>query len=267
MFKRLFMRWVLLEEAGGAGDAGGGGAPASAAPAATPPAAGAPAAAPAGGATTGAVDGMPKSALGGGDETPPPAGGEKIQDGEPKTGEPPKTGEEPLTYEKFNLPEGVTLDDTKLAAFTKVAGDARISQEVAQQLVDLYTAELTEAVNGAREAAMSEQVKAWGDLNSKWNEEARADPVIGGADFDKNLGAMKTALNNVLGKDAPEFFAALDVYGSGTNHPAILRGLFKALQVHMPPTPVAGAPSRSAGRSPAQALYPNQQGLGNGYEG
>jgi len=266
MFMRLWARWALLDEAGGDGGAGGGGpaaAPAAAAPA--PAATGTPAAPAA--TTTGAVNGMPKSALSG--DAPPgdaPPGEQPADAPKPDDGQ-PKPEDQPVTYEKFNLPEGVTVDDEKLKSFTDIVGSAKVSQDVAQQLVDLYTSELAGAVDGARQAAMNDQVKAWVDLNKQWSDQAKADPVIGGANFDKNLGAMKTAMNAVLGEDAKDFFAAMDVYGSGTNHPTILKGLFKMLQVHMPSSPVAGNKPAGEQKTAGATLYPTQAKLGNGYEG
>lgn len=130
-------------------------------------------------------------------------------------------------------------------------------QEVAQKFVDLYTAELKQLT----EAPM----RAWTELQNKWQDEVRNDPVIGGANLDKNLAATKAGLNNLLGEDAKSFFDALNLTGAG-NNPAILRGLMKAAAPHAPASPVAGSPAKPA-KSAGATLYPTMAGLGNGHEG
>jgi len=238
MFKRLMNRWMLLE--GESGDVPAGGAPSAA------PAADAAPAAPA-------------------DLTPPesmlndkPADAEKPSDkpADDKPADPPKP-DEPITYEAFKTPEGLALDEAKVAEFSKLAAEAKMPQEVAQKFVDLYTAELKQLT----EAPM----RAWTALQNKWQEEVRNDPVIGGANLDKNLAATKAGLSNLLGEEAKAFFDALNITGAG-NNPAILRGLMKAAAPHAPASPVAGSPAKPA-KSAGATLYPTMAGLGNGHEG
>jgi hypothetical protein len=266
MFKRLWLRYVLMEEAGGSDGggaaAGAGGAAAGAAAGggqsgASGAAAGAGTGEAAGAASTdGAGVTPPASLLGDGSEAQ--SGEKKPEEGagekKPEAGQKP---EEPIKYEAFKLPEGVTLDETKLADFTKLAGEAKLPQETAQKLVDLYAAEMKQV----QEAPM----RAWTDLQTKWQADVKADPVIGGANLDKNLAATKAGLNAVLGDDAKSFFEALNITGAG-NNPAILRGLFKAAAPHAPASPVAGQPGKTA-KSAGETLYPNQAKLGNGHEG
>lgn len=234
MFKRLMNRWMLLEGEGG-----------------DVPAGGAPAAAP-------AADAAPT------DLTPPesmlndkPVDGAKPADKpEDKPADPPKP-DEPITYEAFKTPEGLALDEAKVAEFSKLAAEAKMPQEVAQKFVDLYTAELKQLT----EAPM----RAWSALQNQWQEEVRNDPVIGGANLDKNLAATKAGLSNLLGEEAKAFFDALNITGAG-NNPAILRGLMKAAAPHAPASPVAGSPAKPA-KSAGATLYPTMAGLGNGHEG
>lgn len=237
MFKRLMNRWMLLEGEGG--DVPAGGAPAAA------PAADAAPAAPA-------------------DLTPPesmlndkPAEAESAdKPADDKPADPPKP-DEPITYEAFKTPEGLSLDEAKVAEFSKLAAEAKMPQEVAQKFVDLYTAELKQLT----EAPM----RAWTALQNQWQEEVRNDPVIGGANLDKNLAATKAGLSNLLGEEAKAFFDALNITGAG-NNPAILRGLMKAAAPHAPASPVAGSPAKPA-KSAGATLYPTMAGLGNGHEG
>lgn len=237
MFKRLMNRWMLLEGEGG--DVPAGGAPAAA-----------PAAAPADASLT-----PPESML---NDKPADAPVDKPADDKPadKPADQP-ADDKPITYEAFKAPDGMELDEAKVAEFSKLAAEAKMPQEVAQKFVDLYTAELKRLT----EAPM----RAWTELQNKWQDEVRNDPVIGGANLEKNLAATKAGLSNLLGEEAKSFFDALNITGAG-NNPAILRGLMKAAAPHAPASPVAGSPAKPA-KSAGATLYPTMAGLGNGHEG
>lgn len=239
MFKRLMNRWMLLE--GESGDVPAGGAPA-AAPAAP--------AAPADASLT-----PPESML---NDKPADAPDDKPADDKPadKPADQP-ADDKPIAYEAFKAPDGMALDEAKVAEFSKLAAEAKMPQEVAQKFVDLYTAELKQLT----EAPM----RAWTELQNKWQDEVRNDPVIGGANLEKNLAATKAGLSNLLGEEAKSFFDALNITGAG-NNPAILRGLMKAAAPHAPASPVAGSPAKPA-KSAGATLYPTMAGLGNGHEG
>lgn len=176
---------------------------------------------------------------------------------EPKPEAPEAKPEEPIKYEPFVAPEGVELDAAKVEAFTAIAAEAKLPQEVAQKFVDLYTAELKQLT----EAPM----RAWTTLQNEWQEQVRNDPVIGGANLDKNLANTKAGLNALLGEDAKSFYDALNFTGAG-NNPAILKGLMKAAAPHAPASPVAGSPAKPA-KTAGATLYPTMAGLGNGHEG
>ncbi len=260
MFNRLWKRFLLLEEAGDAGAGGGG----TAAPAAATANAGAAAATGEAGAGNGAAagaeaaagDGLtpPESLLGDkpGEEKKPEEGGEK-KEGEGK-------GEEakPIEYTDFKVPDGVTLDPAQMDAYKAIAGKHNLPQETAQELVDMHVAEIKKA----QEAPY----RAWNELQTKWRDEVKNDPVIGGANLEKNLASTKAGLQSLLGNDAPKFFEALNITGAG-NNPDIVRGLMKAAAPHAPATPIAGSPGNSGGQKTAGAtLYPTQAGLGNGHQ-
>jgi hypothetical protein len=221
----------------------GGDAPAGGAPAAAPDAN----AAPADPALT-----PPASLL----NDPPPDAPKPEDAPADKPADAPKP-DETIKYEAFKLPEGLTLDEAKMGEFSKIASEAKMPQEVAQKLVDLYTSELKQLT----EAPM----RAWTELQTKWQDEVRNDPVIGGQNLEKNLAATKAGLNALLGEDSKAFFDALNITGAG-NNPAILRGLMKAAAPHAPATPVSGSPGKAA-KSAGQTLYPTMAGLGNGHEG
>jgi len=237
MFNRLFLRFVLMNEAGDA--AAGGGAPAAAA---APAAEGA--AAPAAAAAT--VE-APDSLL----------GAKPAEEAKPAEAAKPEDAK-PIEYSDFKLPEGVNLAPEKLTEFKAIAAEAKMPQEAAQKLVDLYTAEIKQAIDAP--------MNAWKDLQTQWRDEVKNDPVIGGANLEKNLAATKAGLVNLLGESAGKFFDALNITGAG-NNPEIVRGLMKAAAPHAPATPIKGSPAGSSGtKSAGSTLYPTMAGLGNGHE-
>lgn len=237
MFKRMLARWVLMEEAAGDGAPGAGAAPA--APAAPAPAPAAPDA----GLT------MPASLLGDPPAADPAAPVDPAAPAEP---------DKPIEYTDFAVPDGLKIDDAKLGAFKALAAEAKMPQEAAQKMLDIYTAEFKQIT----EASM----RAWTDLQNAWREEVKNDPVIGGANLDKNLATVKTGLKNLLGEDAGKFFEALNITGAG-NNPEIVRGLLKAAAPHAPATAVNGGPGKGGGKTAGATLYPTMNGLGNGHEG
>lgn len=241
----LIRRWTLLEGEG-TGDAPAGGATAAApspAPAATP--APSPSPAPDPGLT------MPDSLLG---EKPEPT---EKPDGDKKPDEPAKP-DEPIKYEPFKLPDGMTVNEAKLGEFTEIAAAARIPQDVAQKLVDLYSSELKAISEGP--------MRAWTDLQNTWRDAVKNDPEIGGKNLDKNLAATKIGLKNLLGEDAGKFFEALNITGAG-NNPDIVRGLFKAASPHAPASPVGGSPVGGNQKTAGATLYPGMAAPGKGNEG
>ncbi|CAJ0778807.1 MULTISPECIES: hypothetical protein [Ralstonia] len=243
MLKYLLRRHFLMNEAGDGGDGGGG------APAAAPAATDAPAPA--------ASDLMPpESLLNDKPEADAKPEGEGEKPAENKEGEKPAE-DKPIKYEAFTLPEGVTIDEEKLGAFKELAAANKIPQDVAQQLVDIYAADIKQLTEAP--------YRAWSELQTKWQEEIKNDPVIGGADLDKNLAATKAGLKNLLGEDSAKFFEALNITGAG-NNPDIVRALFKAAAQHAPATPVRGNPGGGT-KSAGATLYPQMAGLGNGHEG
>lgn len=114
-------------------------------------------------------------------------------------------------YQPFQAPEGITLDGPVLSEFTALAKASGLTQESAQQLINLipnlqgqFTAAATNALNQQHE----QQVTAW-------KQEATADPNIGA----QGLAAAQTAIGRFLTPDAK---AVLEASGLA-NHPALVR--------------------------------------------
>jgi hypothetical protein len=129
-----------------------------------------------------------------------------------------------------------------------------ISQEAAQDLMDLYGRKTLESENAP--------YKLWQDTQERWREEIKNDPNIGG-----KLDQVKITIGRALdglgdAKLANEFRQAMDFTGAG-NNPAFIRVFHKMSQQLTEGRPAAaGAPSDAArpnrqGISLAQAMFPN----------
>lgn len=173
---------------------------------------------------------------------PPDPKPEGEPDPKPAEGEPEKAPEAPAgapeAYEAFAVPDGMTLDAAALEAFAPVAKQLNLTQAQAQELVDVFAANVA-----AREAARVAEVTGWADA-------ARADPEIGGAKFTEHLAAAQAALRQF---QSPALVAMLNETGVG-NHPEMIRLLAKVGRAIGEDKLVTGnAPARE--RTTAEVLY------------
>jgi len=176
---------------------------------------------------------------------PPPAAEPKEGEGE---GHESEGAEIPEHYE-FKLPEGMQLDQEGYSALEPILKEAKVAQEAAQKVIDLYI-QRAEASRNADRAAYSEVVKSW-------TEQTKADPEIGGAKLAENLGLGAKVLNKF---GTP---AALDILkDSGLmNHPEVIRMFVKIGRVISEDKFIEPAPGASKVSNPAeetaQILFPN----------
>lgn len=183
---------------------------------------------------------------------------------EPVKAEPTKTEPvkvEPLTLETLKFPEQVIPgDDPVKDEFLSIVNDDKLdSKGRAQALLDLYGKALTKASETGSQA--------WNDLQAKWEVDAKADPVIGGANLDPALANISKLIDQYStgpdGKADPAFASqfrdALDLTGAG-NNPAVIRFLSTVAKALVKEgTPVQpGSPGNSE-RTAAQILYPDMK--------
>lgn len=109
--------------------------------------------------------------------TPAPAAVEA-----PKPAEAAKTA--PVELQPFKLPEGREADPVLMGEFSSVAKELGLTQDAGQKLIDLY------------EKAVGAQQAAWDAQAAKWPEQVKADPDLGGANFDKT----KAEVSRVMAK-------------------------------------------------------------------
>lgn len=179
-----------------------------------------------------------------GKDEPKPAEPEKPVEVAPPQPEPPKA------YEPFVLPEGLTAEPEKLAAFSDIASKHGIDQATAQSLVDMHTAQLTAFAEGLR----AEQQRAWGETKAGWRTAAMADPEIGGAGHQTAMTAIARMRDMLVPEQhRAAFTQMLNDTGTG-NHPEMLRLLHNAARVFDEPGMPAAAykPPTNNGKPPGR---------------
>lgn len=220
-------------------------APAAAAPAVDPAAVAAPAA--------GASVLTDQPAEGGTEPKPGEAGADASKpDSEEKPGE-VKPGEEqkPVEYAEFTLPEGLAAEDATLTLFQAEAARLGLSQEQAQGLIEKIGAQAV--LNGKA------QLDNWTKLNNDWTAEIKADPEMGGANFepmrvnvgklwDEFVGPANSPDRQALAKEATEF-------GWG-NCPRLAKAIARIAASQTEGGHVSGNPA-SARLSDAEVMYPS----------
>ncbi len=151
----------------------------------------------------------------------------------------------PEAYTEFTLPEGMTVDTTALEAFVPVAKELGLSQEQAQKLVGLQTAQVQ-----AQEQAQQEQ---WAATQDEWRGATRADPEIGGVNLNQSLAHVNTFLSKF---GTPELRELMDTSGMG-NRVEVIRMLAAAGKAMGEDSLVSGGTTPPA-RTLEQRLLPNQ---------
>ena len=148
-----------------------------------------------------------------GQPTPGDAGGEG------GAGDPAGGGKEPEgapeSYEDFTLPEGFALADDDREALVAFGRAHNLSQSAAQEALDLATAhvqKLSSSLQADAEARIAQ-----------WAEQAKTDPLVGGAGYESNV---KVAQDAIAKFGDPDLKQAFEEYGLG-NHPAFIRFAYR----------------------------------------
>jgi hypothetical protein len=115
----------------------------------------------------------------------------------------------------INIPEGETVDQGRLDAYTGALKEAALTQAQADKL--------TPFLLGQMKAIQEQQLTAWADTTKAWRESVVSDPEIGGAKLRDTMVAAARARDQY---GSPEFKALLADNNLGIgNHPAIVRFL------------------------------------------
>lgn len=165
-------------------------------------------------ATTAASDDL-STALGGEGETSTTEDEGKTEGAEAKA-------EVPDAYE-LTPPEGFdTLDADTVAAATPVFKELGLSNDQAQKLIPV-AGEFAKKIVAQRDEQLMGTIL---DQRKEWLETAKADPEIGGANWDATLGSAAKALDQLGFPKGSDLRVSLDESGYG-NHPELIRLLSK----------------------------------------
>lgn len=164
----------------------------------------------------------------------------------------------PEKYEPFKAPEGFEIAEGMNTKISEMFKKHNLSQAAAQELVDFYTKNVTESVEGP--------VKLWQDMQTQWKDEVVKSDLGNGKDDLKpevkaNVAKVINALPPAL---QPKFKEAMDLTGAG-NNPAFIEAMNKLAAFVTEGTRVPeGKPSPQANKRPdapagpsAAAMYPH----------
>lgn len=156
----------------------------------------------------------------------------------------------PIEYTDFTLPEGATLNEELRDQFTGILAEAKVPQEAAQKLVDLYGGEMKKLADAAKAP-----YQAWHDTQRDWQASVKADPEIGGPNLEPMKAEVAKVINAIAGNEAPKLREALKFTGAG-NNPDVLRFLYRCSQAMNEGATVEGGNPTKEGTSPSKTLYP-----------
>ena len=151
----------------------------------------------------------------------------------------------PEEYADFDLPNDIEINTALLDAARPIFKEVGLSQVGAQALVNMF-ADQIKADSATRNDAYAQQ-------NKTWQDEARADSVVGGDDFEQKVGKAKTALDKF---GSPGLMKLLQDTGLG-NHPDVIRAWYKVGLTIAEDVPGGDADPSDTPKSAAEILYPN----------
>jgi len=131
----------------------------------------------------------------------------------------------PEAYADFQFPEGIEPDTQLLEKFTPMAKELGLSQEAAQEVLNLHTEALTKATSPEHiaDAVLKAQESITQTRSDEWAKALKADAEIGGV----NLDATQKMANQAIVRFGDNALVAdLKEHGFLTN-PSLLRMLNK----------------------------------------
>ena len=159
----------------------------------------------------------------------------------------------PPSYEPFNLPDGAqTIDNEKLGQFTEILGKFKAPQELGQELVNMYVAEVKDTLARVEKV----QAEAWDKQKLAWKEAFIADPEIGGNRQETTVNAAREFITTYGGspEQQTEIRQMMETSGLG-NHPAMIRLLSAANLALSEGKPLPARAPVSQPKSKIQTLY------------
>jgi hypothetical protein len=155
-----------------------------------------------------------------------------------------------LTVEDITFPDGVEVDETLRDEFLAVLNDRdKPVKEQAQALIDLQVK--------AAQAASEASSKQWGEMQTQWKDEVKADPDIGGEKLQPAIANIGKLIEQYGSTDLVK---VLDFTGAGNNVHMIkfLAGMAEKLTEG---TPTTGTPTNQQTDAAAR-MFPSMKGTG-----
>lgn len=129
-----------------------------------------------------------------------------------------KAAATPETYADFTAPDGMELNAESVTALQAFGQEHKLSQEAAQQVVDMGTKLLGEWQQGQIDQKVAQR--------TEWVTNARADKEFGGDKLAENLGKGKAAMEKF---GTPELLKMANETGVG-DHPEFIRFCYRVAQ-------------------------------------
>lgn len=164
----------------------------------------------------------------------------------PAPGDPPPAPAE-VVY-SLNLPAESVLEASAVERVTSLAKEGKLAPQTAQKVLELAHAETA--------AVLTKQKEDYTRAVDGWEQSSKADPEIGGANYNRTLMRVKTAMDRYA---TPGFTEALKRTGFG-NHPELVR-VFEKIGAAME-SDVPGRPGNTAADSKgmAERMFPSSAG-------
>ncbi len=160
--------------------------------------------------------------------------------------EAPKEPQAPPTYDKLTIPEGVKLDDGRIAKFDEIVGKAELAAKadphaaiaaLRQDAVNFHI----EEINNVVKAVQKNQIDVWNKLVEGRVNDLKNDPDLGGNRIETSLGNAKYALESLIPgftkDEAAELIGVMDK-GGVSHHRLTIKMLNSLYNLLAEPEPV-----------------------------
>jgi hypothetical protein len=176
-------------------------------------------------------------------------GDDKSDKGEDDKSEDGKSEDElegaPEAYDDFKLPEGMQFEGEQLEAFTEFGQKYGLSQDAAQNLIDMHL--------GQVDKITTLQQETWDEIKADWRKQSLADKDL--QDEEGNAeAAIAIAVKGVEALGGKALKEAFDLTGAG-EHPAVVKAFHKLGKMAVEDEFVFGGGSGDQ-KTPAEKLYP-----------
>lgn len=149
---------------------------------------------------------------------------------------------------KLELPEGFTLEEEQMAAFSEFATANKLSHDAAKALIEGH---YIPALTKVHESVAAAVEKEWAETQTTWTKQLH-ETFGGEAGVTKIAQQAAPIIDKFGGKELRE---ALDVTGMG-NHPAMFKFFSELSKVLGEATPLPGGNATGGEQSITDALYP-----------